>query len=70
MITDAIGLIGSGLMPRRRGLLRGGPRRWIVAIGLGLLLPIGLAYYWSGLWLDELLFRRYRRRRIDRKSVV
>ncbi|MEX0448719.1 sulfotransferase [Spiribacter sp. 221] len=61
VLADALGLIGSGLLPRRQGLLRNGPRRWAVNLGLALILPWVLLYYWLGLWLDELFFRGYRR---------
>ncbi len=57
-------------MPRRRGLLRNGPRRWIVALGLALILPVALLYYWIGLWLDELLFRGYRRIAVQRPVFI
>ena len=70
IVADWLGLIGSGLRPRRAGVLRNGPRRWAVSVGLGLLLPIALAYYWSGLWLDELLFRGYRRRPVKRPVFI
>ncbi|RZU99030.1 sulfotransferase [Spiribacter vilamensis] len=70
IIADWLGLIGSGLRPRRSGVLRNGPRRWAASLGLGLLLPFALAYYWSGLWLDELLFRGYRRRPVNRPVFI
>lgn len=70
VIADWLGLVSSGLIPRRDGLLRNGPRRWAVSLGLGLLLPFALAYYWAGLGLDELLFRGYRRRPIKRPVFI
>ncbi len=70
VLADALGLIASGLLPRRQGLLRNGPRRWAVTLGLGLMLPVVLLYYWIGLWLDELLFRGYRRVTVERPVFI
>ena len=70
VLADALGLIGSGLLPRRQGLLRNGPRRWAVTLGLALILPLALLYYWIGLWLDELFFRGYRRVAVARPVFI
>ena len=70
VITAWLGLIGAGLLPVRDGVLRNGPRRWAVTLGLSALLPIALVYYALGLGLDELLFRRYRRQPVRRPVFI
>jgi glycosyltransferase involved in cell wall biosynthesis len=70
VITDWLGLIGSGLIPVRDGVLRNGPRRWVVTLLLGGGLPFALAYYALGLGLDEVLFRRYRRQPVRRPVFI
>lgn len=59
-LTTLLSLIFSNLLPRSSQRLRHLPRRVLLTLlALGLL-PLVLLYYWAGLWLDEILFRRYR----------
>lgn len=51
----------SALAPPRGGICRATLRHYATTLTLLCLLPAALAYHWSGLLLDELLFPRYRR---------
>ncbi|MDR9414369.1 MAG: sulfotransferase [Spiribacter sp.] len=69
-LADTLGLIISGLVPRREDLLRPTPRRVLVSLLAAVLLPPALLYYWIGLWLDELCFRRYRQIKVRQPVFI
>jgi glycosyltransferase involved in cell wall biosynthesis len=68
--VDAAALIYSGLAPNRTSLVEAGWRRRLVILGLAVILPLALLYYWIGLGVDEIVFRGYRRVAVRRPVFI